>query len=71
MVHRQAVALSRKTVREIQQLDDTGYSGHMSFVLQLLNDHRFKETYLSGGFDPGQIVDFGQSRGMIINRFVP
>jgi hypothetical protein len=70
MVHRQAVALAKKAVREMQQLDDNGYSGHMSFVLELLDDVHFRETYLSGGFDPGYIMHFGKSRSLVINRFM-
>ena len=68
-VHRQAVTLSKKAIREMQRLDDTGYSGHISFVLYLLDQPRFRELYLAGGFDPGKIMDFGKSHGIIINRW--
>jgi hypothetical protein len=69
LVHKQAAVTSRATVREIQTLDDTGYSGHISFILHLLDIAKFRETYLSGGFDPAVIADFGKSHGIIINRF--
>jgi hypothetical protein len=68
-VHRQAMALTKKAVKEMQQLDDTGYSGHLSFILHLLDRPGFAKLYLSGGFDPGKIMDFGKSHGIIINRF--
>ena len=69
-VHRQAVALAKEVVREMQQLDDTGYSGHLSFILHLLDKPGFTRFYLSGGFDPGKIMQFGKAHGIVINRFV-
>jgi hypothetical protein len=68
-VHRQAVDMADATVRALQRLDDTGYSGHLSFVLHLFERAQFKKLYLSGGFDPGKIASFGKSHGLIINRF--
>ncbi|MDY6951125.1 MAG: YkgJ family cysteine cluster protein [Thermodesulfobacteriota bacterium] len=69
-VHRQAVALAKRAVRDLQKLDDTGYSGHLSYILHLFDHSGFKEAYLSGGFDPSQIAEFGKTHGIIINRFV-
>jgi len=69
LVHKQAVSLARQFVREIQQLDDTGYSGHHSFILKLLQNETFKKTYSAGDFDPGKIKKFGKRNGIIINRF--
>jgi Fe-S-cluster containining protein len=68
-VHRQARELSEQAVREMQQLDDTGYSGHVSFILHLLDSPGFLKLYLSGGFDPGKVAEFGKSHGLVINRF--
>ena len=68
LAHRQAVDFARSTVREIQQLDDTGYSGHISYILQLFEDTSFRELYLSGGFAPERIKKFGKGHGLIINR---
>jgi len=68
MVHRQAVALAKKAVREMQQLDDTGYSGHLSFILYLLDRPEFRTLYLAEGFDPQKIMKFGKAHGIIINR---
>ena len=68
-VHRQATEVAKKTVREMQRLDDTGYSGHISFILYLLDKPGFRKLYLSGGFDPGKIARFGKSHGIVINRF--
>ncbi|GBC63217.1 YkgJ family cysteine cluster protein [Desulfonema ishimotonii] len=68
-VHRQAVALAAETVKTLQRLDDTGYSGHMSVILHLLGQTDFRTLYRSGGFDPPQIMDFGKKHGILINRF--
>jgi len=68
VAHRQAVESSRATVREMQRLDDTGYSGHISYILHLLDDPAFRTLYLSGGFAPEQIMKFGKAHGLTINR---
>lgn len=68
-VHRQSTELARETVKEIQRLDDTGYSGHISFILYLLDMPGFRRLYLSGGFDPGKIAKFGKPHRLVINRF--
>ncbi|MBW1743794.1 MAG: YkgJ family cysteine cluster protein [Deltaproteobacteria bacterium] len=68
-VHRQARELAKQAVSEMQRLDDTGYSGHLSFILHLLDLPGFKKLYLSGGFDPGRVAEFGKDHGLIINRF--
>lgn len=67
--HRQSTELARETVKEIQRLDDTGYSGHISFILYLLDMPGFRRLYLSGGFDPGKIAKFGKPHRLVINRF--
>ncbi len=67
-VHRQATELAKEAVKEMQQIDDTGYSGHMSFILYLLDRPGFRKSYLSGGFDPGKIAKFGKTHGLVINR---
>jgi hypothetical protein len=68
MTHRQAVESARSAVQELQRLDDTGYSGHLSYVLHLLEEPSFRRLYLSGGFAPEQIMSFGKAHGLIINR---
>jgi len=70
VVHRQVIELADYTISKLQQLDDTGYSGHMSFILYLLGKTGFRKAYLTGKFNPGEIMNFGKSHGIIINRFV-
>ncbi len=69
-IHREAAALSDAGVTALQRLDHTGYSGHISYVLQLLDMPRFRKRYLSGGFEPAEIMAFGKSHGIVINRFM-
>lgn len=68
-VHRRVWELARKTVERLQELDDTGYSGHLSYVLSLLNDARFMKTYLNDGFAPDEVKDLIRSHGLIIHRY--
>lgn len=68
LVHPQAVTLARETVCRIQQLDATGYSGHLSYILALLDQKPFFKLYTRGGFDPVRIAGFGKSHGLCINR---
>jgi len=67
-VHRQAFLISKKTVKTLQQLDSTGYSGHISYILHLLDRPNFKKLYCSGGFNPEHIAAFGKKHGIVINR---
>jgi Fe-S-cluster containining protein len=69
-IHRHAVELARKTVKEIQKLDSNGYSGHISYILYLLDNKNFRESYLRGRFEPRKIASFGQSHKIVINRLV-
>ncbi|OEU52426.1 MAG: hypothetical protein BA861_08580 [Desulfobacterales bacterium S3730MH5] len=68
-VHRQATELAKEAVKKMQRLDNTGYSGHLSFILYLLDRPDFRRLYLSEGFDPGKIAKFGETHRLIINRF--
>ena len=70
MLHRQAVALTRQYVYKLQQLDETGYSGHLTYVLHLLDLPGFRSVYLAGNYDPQRISNFGKSHGILINRMV-
>jgi hypothetical protein len=67
-LHRQAVAMAKEAVAKIQRLDDTGYSGHLTFILALLEERAFRRLYLAGGFDPARIEAFGRAHGIVINR---
>lgn len=70
VVHRKAVELAKITVKKLQHLDATGYSGHISYILHLISTPDFKKLYQTGGFDPAKIMPFGKIYGIIINRMV-
>jgi Fe-S-cluster containining protein len=69
LIHRAAVLTDRKAVRRIQTLDCTGYSGHISYILFLLDNRNFRKVYMSGSFKPEAISKFGKAHGVIINRY--
>jgi len=64
------VELARQTRREMQRLDWNSYSGHISYILYLLDDRNFRELYLRRRFEPEKIAAFGRSHKLFINRFV-
>jgi hypothetical protein len=67
-LHGQVHELAEAAGRALQELDDTGYSGHMSYILHLLEDIAFKHDYLRSNFNPGRIKTFGRIHGIRINR---
>ncbi|MDH5203198.1 MAG: YkgJ family cysteine cluster protein [Nitrospirota bacterium] len=69
-IHRQAVEMGKQIREKIQQLDFAGYSGHISYILYLLDKDKFRKNYLSGKFEPKKIMDFGKSHGILINRYL-
>jgi Fe-S-cluster containining protein len=70
VVHREFWELAERATVSIQRLDEYGYSGHISFVLQLLRDPAFRKVYVGGGFDPESVRDYAAPRGIVINRIV-
>ena len=69
-LHRQAAEITKQTIAQLQLLDDTGYSGHISYILSLLNNREFRALYRQGGFDPVQVKSFGKSHNIVINRMM-
>lgn len=70
ILSRHVMEFGEKAIKALQQLDDTGYSGHLSYILHMLDAPRFLETYLAGAFKPEEVTDFGRSHQIIINRMV-
>jgi len=68
ILSRQVMALADRTIRELQALDDTGYSGHLSYILYMIDQPKFRDTYLAGDFKPEEIVAFGKRHDILINR---
>ncbi|MFP4477002.1 MAG: YkgJ family cysteine cluster protein [Desulfatibacillaceae bacterium] len=69
-MRRPAVEFAARIVRRIQEVDDTGYSGHLAHILHPLDDPAFRKTYLSGAYHPERIAPYGRSHGIVINRVV-
>ncbi len=69
-VHRGAVDQARAAVEKIQAVDDTGYSGHLSYILHMLGSEKFLRVYQSGEYKPEEIMAFGKSHNIVINRMV-
>jgi hypothetical protein len=70
VLHRQVMKHADDTIRRLQMLDDTGYTGHISFVLFMLENPKFLEMYLAGEHRPEKIMQFGKTHRIVINRFV-
>jgi uncharacterized protein len=68
ILNRRVMELGDDTIRSLQMLDETGYSGHISFILHMLDAPVFRNTYLNGAFKPEEIADFGKTHQIIINR---
>lgn len=68
MLHRAVMKTAAESIRRLQLLDDTGYSGHLSFILFLLDNPKFFEAYLAGDYCPEEIMHFGKAHRIIINR---
>lgn len=55
VVHRAAMALASRTLQALQDLDPAGCSGHLSFILHLLDNKEFQRAYLEGLWNPGRL----------------
>lgn len=69
VISKQLWNIGRSIETDIQQLDNTGYTGHISFILELLYDPGFRKTYLNAGFDPDYVKKFAFAHKLTINRF--
>lgn len=70
LLHRPVMKLADDTIRRLQVLDDTGYTGHISFILFMLENPKFLEIYLAGEHRPEEIMQFGKIHRIVINRRV-
>lgn len=70
LLSRHVMECGQRTIEALQRLDGNGYSGHISFVLYMLEAPRFLETYLAGGFKPDELMAFGKTHRIVINRMM-
>ncbi|MBC2713182.1 MAG: YkgJ family cysteine cluster protein [Desulfosarcina sp.] len=68
VLSRQVMARGDEAIRALQQLDDTGYSGHLSYILHMLDTLAFLSPYLAGEYNPEVVMAFGKTHGIVINR---
>jgi hypothetical protein len=68
LIHRQVMVLGDEAISALQQLDDTGYSGHLSYILFMLDNPAFLTPYLAGDHRPEAVMAFGRTHGIMINR---
>lgn len=71
VIHRQALALARQTEREIQRLDPWGCSGHISFILHLLEKKPLRRSYLRGDWDPANLRTLLERYELVLHRGSP
>jgi hypothetical protein len=69
-VSRQVMERADQTIAALQTLDDTGYSGHLSYILYMLSVPAFLNTYTAGEFKPEEIMEFGKAHRIAINRMM-
>ncbi len=69
-VNRQVMEAAGQSIKELQQLDITGYSGHLSFILYMLSTPAFLDTYMEGKFKPEEIMEFGKTHNIAINKTI-
>ena len=70
VLHRQVMEMAEETIARLQALDDTGYSGHLSFILHMLDTPAFLKVYMSGGFQPEAVMVYGKTHKIAINRMM-
>ena len=70
VLHRQVMALAGEAIGRLQALDETGYSGHISYILHMLDTPAFLQVYSAGGFQPEAIMAYGKTHKIAINRMM-
>lgn len=67
VIHRRAMALASRTIEALQHLDPGGCSGHLSFILHLLDKNDFRRTYLQGREVPRQFRTLLERYGLSVH----
>ena len=69
-VSRKVMERADQTIAALQKLDNTGYSGHLSYILYMLSVPAFLNTYTAGEFKPEEIMAFGKAHRIVINQMM-
>ena len=70
MLSRQYMDMAKETLKDLQRLDENGFSGHISYILYMLESPKFFKTYMEGDFKPEEIMAFGKTHRIVINKMV-
>ncbi len=68
VVHRQAVMVGQKIEKELQNLDADGCSGHLSFILHLLEREGFRQGYLWENWSTDEFGEIIERYGLVVHR---
>ena len=68
VIHRQAVVLGQKIEKELQELDPGGCSGHLSFILRLLEENGFQEGYLRQSWSTAKFKVIIERYELVVHR---
>ena len=68
VVHRQAVMLGQKIEKELQDLDPDGCSGHLSFILHLLEQNGFRQDYLRENWSEAEFKEIIEQYRLVVHR---
>ena len=68
VVHRQAVMLGQKIEKELKELDADGCSGHLSFILHLLEKNGFRQDYLRENWSTAELKDIIERYELVVHR---
>ena len=71
VVHRQAVMLGQKIEKELQKLDPDGCSGHLSFILHLLEKNGFRQSYLGENWSTKEFREIIERYELVLHKGVP
>ena len=71
VVHRQAVALGQRIEKELQNLDPDGCSGHLSFILHLLEKNGFRQDYLRENWSTERFKDIIEQYELVVHKRSP
>jgi hypothetical protein len=71
VLHRQAHVLGQKMEKELQDLDPEGCSGHLSFILDLLEKEPFRRGYLEGNWREEDFGDTIKRYELVVHKRAP
>ena len=71
VLHKEVIDLGHRFRDELQCLDPVGYSGHLSFVLGLLEESGFRECWSAGRAKPSAITTLIRKYKLVIHQSLP